>query len=150
MPTYPWRCFACSASNPANIDVCMVCSCSATTTFSEIQARQAELSKTKQGVAPPSTRNIIWFSQTIDETLVFLAGGAMGGMFHSLLFSKRIATWGHLLNYLVLGIFVVVAAFLAHEKYVQRKKRLSRNKLLLAFLLLGWIVAASWCAKYVR
>jgi len=87
-------------------------------------------------------------SQTLLEVCYFLFGAIAGGTFNALLMSKAIQNWGHFINYGMLALFFVFAVLLGIEKF--KEVELSSKKLLFAYGLLGWIVAGSWMAKYIK
>jgi hypothetical protein len=62
--------------------------------------------------------------------------------------SRKIHEYGHYINYGVIGLFFLVALLLAFEKFSGAEP--SPKKLFALYGLLGWIVAGSWIAKYVK
>lgn len=87
-------------------------------------------------------------SRTLTETGIFLLGAVLGGGFNALLMSKKFPAWGHYINYGVIAMFFAFVLPLLIQKF--NDTELSEKKLLSVYGLLGWIVASSWIAKYVK
>lgn len=85
-------------------------------------------------------------SKTITEALYFFAFAGASALFNRALFSGRIGAWGHFINYAFIVGFFMLAAVLGLAKL--RKIEPSKNKSVALCALLGWLVAASWLAKF--
>jgi hypothetical protein len=85
-------------------------------------------------------------SKTLTEALYFFVFAGASALFNRALFSERIGTWGHVINYAIIVGFFMLAAVLGLAKL--RKIDPSKNRSVALCALLGWLVAASWMAKF--
>ena len=147
-PAYSWQCLACDHVNEALSAKCASCGCTPYASGQEIQNRRQRHQKAFAQVGSDTTALCGSLSTVLRETLSFLGGASIGGIFCALLFTNRIGKWGHTVNYLVIAVFFLFAALIAKEKFVQKRPIPSQTKVLILSALLGWLVAGSWLAKY--